>query len=219
MARVRSRYGGVAGAAKREIQEVMMRPAFVLRVRAEQGVDAIRNLRAWLKQGLRTFGLRCEALHEEAEERGSVMAINLNNTPTQKNPPPIPPAVYQLRIEVVPGGAGDGGILRRAKHNPPLLMLELRCEVLDEGEHKGRLIWEYVSVELDESVNGSTPPLDDKTRKKLQTAVRLGRVRARAIIDSALRLDPNESWCRGGKGAYPGKLGSDRWARVLGPSR
>jgi hypothetical protein len=65
MARVRSRYGGMADATPREIQEMMMRPAFVLCVRAEPGIDAIRALRAWLKRGLRDFGLRCLAIHEE----------------------------------------------------------------------------------------------------------------------------------------------------------
>jgi hypothetical protein len=187
----------------------MTRPTFVLRVRAELGVDAIRNLRQWLKRGLRDFGLRCEALHEEAEERGSVMAINLNNTPTQKNPPPIPPGVYQLRIEVRPGGAGNDGVLRRAKKNPQLLMLELQCEVLDEGEHKGRLIWDYVSVELDES--DSLSPLKVETRRKLETAVRFGRVRVRAIIDSALRLDPDDC------GAEAEKARTlENWAQIDG---
>jgi hypothetical protein len=41
-----------------------MRSVFVLRARAEQNVDAIRNLRGWLKQGLRTFGLRCFDIRE-----------------------------------------------------------------------------------------------------------------------------------------------------------
>jgi hypothetical protein len=43
---------------------------FVLRVRPEPGVDAIRNLRGWLKQGFRSFGLRClsvEETHSEGE--------------------------------------------------------------------------------------------------------------------------------------------------------
>lgn len=33
-----------------------MRPIFVVQVRAEPGVDAIRALRAWLKIGLRIYG-------------------------------------------------------------------------------------------------------------------------------------------------------------------
>jgi hypothetical protein len=37
----------------------MKHRAYVLTVRAEPGVNEIRALRAWLKTGLRTFGLRC----------------------------------------------------------------------------------------------------------------------------------------------------------------
>ena len=43
------------------------RPAFSLVVRAEPGVNAIRSLRAWLKIGLRTFGLRCIHINERKE--------------------------------------------------------------------------------------------------------------------------------------------------------
>jgi len=47
------------------------RPIFALRVRAERGVDAIRALRAWLKNGLRAHGLRClqvEQVNDETED-------------------------------------------------------------------------------------------------------------------------------------------------------
>jgi hypothetical protein len=36
-----------------------VRPIFVVQVRAEPGVDAVRALRGWLKRGLRDFGLKC----------------------------------------------------------------------------------------------------------------------------------------------------------------
>jgi hypothetical protein len=57
----------MAGATKRKVSEAltMTRSVFALRVRAERGIDAIRSLRAWLKSGLRNFGLRCLAIHEE----------------------------------------------------------------------------------------------------------------------------------------------------------
>jgi hypothetical protein len=45
------------------------RVVFVLRVRAEDGVDEIRALRAWLKQGLREFGLVCVEVCEENNQR------------------------------------------------------------------------------------------------------------------------------------------------------
>jgi hypothetical protein len=45
------------------------RPVYVLTVRAEPGVDDIRALRAWLKIGLRTFGLQCVGIVPREKER------------------------------------------------------------------------------------------------------------------------------------------------------
>jgi hypothetical protein len=41
---------------------------FVLIIRAEPGVNAIRTLRAWLKIGLRTYGLRCVEVQESNQQ-------------------------------------------------------------------------------------------------------------------------------------------------------
>jgi hypothetical protein len=41
---------------------------YVLMVRPEPGVDGIRALRAWLKRGLRDFGLRCVGITPNEEE-------------------------------------------------------------------------------------------------------------------------------------------------------
>jgi hypothetical protein len=46
----------------------MARPVFALRVQAEPGVNAIRSLRAWLKIGLRTFGLHCVSIEQVTEQ-------------------------------------------------------------------------------------------------------------------------------------------------------
>jgi hypothetical protein len=46
----------------------MARPVFMLRVQAEPGVHVIRSLRAWLKCGLREFGLRCVSIEEATRE-------------------------------------------------------------------------------------------------------------------------------------------------------
>src|SRR5262245_45203353 len=53
----------------------MRRQVFALRVRAEPDVDAIRNLQAWMKIGLRTFGLRCVSIEKvEVKPKESEMA-------------------------------------------------------------------------------------------------------------------------------------------------
>ena len=76
-------------------------------------------------------------------------------------------------------------------------MLALECTVLEEHpayeqnrEHRGRKVWDYITCELDEQ--GVITPLPQDKLQKLQTSVRLGRNKLRAIIDSAHKLDPND---------------------------
>ena len=45
----------------------MSRPVFIVTLRAEKGVDAIRAMRGALKVLLRTFGLRCIRLEAKAK--------------------------------------------------------------------------------------------------------------------------------------------------------
>jgi hypothetical protein len=112
-----------------------------------------------------------------------VMTIDLNDTERDL----IPPGVYALKIQVNYGDAGSDGVLRRAK-NGRSLMLEIECTVVG-GEHRGRKVWDYLSVELDD--NG--PPLAADRLDKLKSSIRFGRNKLRNIIDSAHRLDPNDT--------------------------
>jgi hypothetical protein len=50
--------------------------SYLITVRAEPGVDGIRALRAWLKIGLRSFGLRCVGITPREEEMTMVDARN-----------------------------------------------------------------------------------------------------------------------------------------------
>jgi hypothetical protein len=163
----------------------MERPIYVLTVRAEPGVDGIRALRAWLKRGLRDFGLVCLDVHEE--RRRSEMTIDLNDTESQRSRSLVPPGVYQLKAAVILGGSGNDGVLKLAK-NGRSLMLQLECTVT-EGEHKGRKVWDYITVALDET----EPASEAEKLDKLRTSVRIGRNKVRAIVDSAYGLDPNDT--------------------------
>ena len=51
----------------------MGRPVFALRVQAESGVHVFRALRAWLKIGLRTFGLRCVSIEEVKQKETNMV--------------------------------------------------------------------------------------------------------------------------------------------------
>jgi hypothetical protein len=117
------------------------------------------------------------------------MAINLNSIGSQRSEV-IPPGVYKLRARLMAGGAGFDGMLTRAK-NGRSLMLKLECYVVD-GEHKDHRIYDYVTVELDESTNSSLPPIKLDALEKLRISLRLGLIRARAIVDSAFGLDPHD---------------------------
>jgi hypothetical protein len=50
------------------------RTTYLLTVRPEPGVDGIRALRAWLKIGLRSFGLKCVGITPKDEEKAMVDA-------------------------------------------------------------------------------------------------------------------------------------------------
>jgi hypothetical protein len=114
------------------------------------------------------------------------MILDLSNEPSQDSP--IPAGVYRLRAKLMAGTAGTDFLLKRAK-NGISLMLALECTVV-EGEHHGRKVWDYITCELDEQ--GAITPLPQDKLQKLQTSVRLGRVRLKALIDSACKLDPND---------------------------
>jgi hypothetical protein len=164
----------------------LARPTFALRVRAEPSVDVIRGPRGWLKQGLCEFGLRCLDVHQESETKEAPMPVDLNDV----KPNLAPPGVYCLEITIVPGNAGEGGYLRLAK-NLRSLMLELICKIVGT-EYAGHKIWDYITVEFDESNDQGLPPLDPNKLDNYRTSVRMGRTKLRAIIDSAYGLLPND---------------------------
>jgi hypothetical protein len=58
----------------------MGRPVFALRVQAEPGVHIIRSLRAWLKVGLRVFGLRCISIEEVTQENKAMVDVRKYTT-------------------------------------------------------------------------------------------------------------------------------------------
>jgi hypothetical protein len=73
------------------------RPVYVLMVRAERGVDSVRALRAWLKIGLRTFGLRCVEV-QESKHQGSVEMDARKYASKYVRPDNVRDAVVRTRI-------------------------------------------------------------------------------------------------------------------------
>ena len=172
----------------------MARLSFALRVRAEPGIDAIRGLRAWLKRGLRDYGLRYLEIQQVSNTENATMAINLNEADNQDRAI-MPAGPYWVKARIRPGQAGDDGLLRLAK-NQYSLMLDLQLTVIDNDEWRGKQIFDLITCDLlDYEQNEdplATPPLKGTNLANLQTSVRMGRSKLKAMINSAYGLRPND---------------------------
>ena len=120
------------------------------------------------------------------------MPINLNDAgPQQGNDDLLPAGPYHFGAIVIPGGAGLDGFLRREKKNPRVLMMEVECKVTD-GDYANRRVWDYIPVEIDQSTDGNLAPIPADQLSKIQSRVRRGRAKLRALLDSAFELQPND---------------------------
>jgi len=115
------------------------------------------------------------------------MPIDLNNIP-QEDRDLVPPGVYRLEATVVPGDAGENGILTLAK-NGRSLMLRLLCKVVG-GDYAGYGIWDRITVGFDERDDPDLPPIDKLNNYR--TSVRLGLKKLLAIVNSTYALLPND---------------------------
>jgi hypothetical protein len=118
------------------------------------------------------------------------MTFNYNDADDQDDRSIIPNEPYQLKIAIKRGGNGADGFLRLAK-NLRGLMLECTYTVVDNDEHAGRNIKDFITVEFDET-DSPEFPLDRNRLEDYRTSVRLGRVRVKAIINSAFGLNPDD---------------------------
>jgi hypothetical protein len=170
------------------------RLSFALRVCAEPGVDAIRSLKAWLKRGLREYGLRCTEIQQVSNTENATMAINLNEADNQDRSI-MPAGPYWVKARIRPGQAGDDGLLRLAK-NQYSLMLDLQLTVIDNDEWRGKQVFDLVTCDLLEYEQSkdplATPPLKGTNLANLQTSVRMGRSKLKAMLNSAFGLLPND---------------------------
>ena len=122
------------------------------------------------------------------------MAINLNDADNQDRSL-MPPGACWVKARIRPGNASDDGLLRLAK-NQYSLMLDLECTVIDDNEWRGKKIFDLVTCDLVEYEASNdplaTPPLDAGKRANLETSVRMGRSKLKAMINSAYGLKPND---------------------------
>jgi hypothetical protein len=167
-----------------------MRAIFTLRVCAVKGNDdVIRSLRAWLKRGLRDFGLKCVDVREANEEETD-MTFNYSDADSQDDRSPIPDGLYKLKVSVKRGGHGPDRMLSLAKNQRGLMVKASYTVVV--GEHAGYQIWDYVAVALDETDHPDLPPIEPDRIDGLRGWVRRGRARIKAILNSTHGLDPED---------------------------
>jgi hypothetical protein len=104
---------------------------------------------------------------------------------------PIPPDVYCLRVKVK--DAGVNNVLHLAKN---LRTSHLKLEdTIVGGEYDGYRIFDYVTLDFDDTEYtdiDDPPPITPQQADNYRTAVRRGRSRLKAIVDSAYGLDPND---------------------------
>jgi hypothetical protein len=122
------------------------------------------------------------------------MAINLNEADNQDRAL-MPPGPYWVKARVRPGNAGDDGLLRLAK-NQYSLMADLELTVIDNDEWRGKKIFDLITCDLVEYESSGDPldipPLKGTSLENLQTSVRMGRSKLKAMLNSAYGLLPND---------------------------
>ena len=106
------------------------------------------------------------------------MAFDYTDAPEQRGTELIPAdTVATVQVTIRPGGAGEGGLLKRSKDGG--------CEMIDaefvvvDGPHAKRKLWENLIV------SGTT---DGHTK-----AAEISRGRLRAILESARGIKPNDT--------------------------
>jgi hypothetical protein len=105
------------------------------------------------------------------------MAFDYSDAAEQRGDTPIPAdTVATVQLTIRPGGAGDGGLLKRSKDGTVEM---LDCEfVIVDGSYKGRKLWENWVL------NG---PTSGHTK-----AAEITRGKLRAVLESARGIKPSD---------------------------
>jgi hypothetical protein len=99
-----------------------------------------------------------------------------------------PPGLYWLRVDVQPGAVADNHLL--SAKNGYTWHLKLKCTV-SEGEYAGVVAFDYITLKYD-TVSGLDVPLTAQQTENYKTAVRMGRSKLRALLESAFRIAPDD---------------------------
>jgi hypothetical protein len=140
-----------------------------LMVQATHGADQIRRLRAWLKIGLRAFGLRCVEIQETRQQGRTTMDMRKFSGSVIR-----PEDLYDgPRVEKIIA------IFEHEKHNCVVFELESGCQFYCWGNHARILsrAWGFESdnwkgQEFELSLGHYTDKRDDPPTEKETIAIR-----------------------------------------------
>jgi len=125
--------------------------------------------------------------------------FNFNDAPPQRDPERkqelLPPDVYHLQIEALPGGVVDPLCLAK---NQRTSHLEVKYTVIG-GDYDGCSLYDNITLRFDDTEYEYNdpdaivpPPLTPKLRRNYTEAVKIGRAKVRAILESAFAIDPKD---------------------------
>jgi hypothetical protein len=114
--------------------------------------------------------------------------FDLNDAEVQGDFEVAPPGLYWLRLDVQPGAVADDHLL--SAKNGYTWHLKLKCTV-QEGEYAGVVAFDYITLKYD-TVSGLDVPLTAQQAENYKIAVRLGRSKLRALLESAFRIAPDD---------------------------
>lgn len=120
--------------------------------------------------------------------------FNYNDADKQSNYELAPPGKYRLRVTVRPGSIEDDHLVPAKNGYTHHLALKY---TIQGGEYDGTQLFDYIT--LKHSPNGrdlegyELGPASPQKVEGFQTAVRLGRAKLRALLESAHAINPNDN--------------------------
>jgi hypothetical protein len=162
----------------------------VLTLQAEH--EEVHGLHAILKRLIRDHGPKCIDIRKLEETDMSDNLFDLNDAEVPGDLEVVPPNLYWLRVEVQPGAVADDHLL--PAKNGYTLHLKLKCTV-QEGNYAGFVAFDYITLRFDPAGTGDPDlcpaPLPQQA-ENYKTAVRMGRSKLRALLESAYRIAPDD---------------------------
>jgi hypothetical protein len=164
------------------------RPIYLLTLQVEH--EEVHGLRAVLKRLIRDHGLKCIDIRKLEETNMSDDLFDLNDAEVPGDPELASPGLYWLRVEVQPGAVTDDHLL--LAKNGYTWHLKLKCTVQGE-KYAGAVVFDYITLKYDTvSSDGLSVPLPAQQTENYKTAVRMGRSKLRALLESAFRIAPDD---------------------------